>query len=236
MPAHGFQVFRHGKGAAHVGPHRTPQIAEALAGMAILAAPVAGGGHARVVFGFRGAAGLQAEEHGAHRILAVGRVAADEGFVFAVGDRALVDIIGEEVRAALDRTVNLRIDRLPACEQRLLAHDNGHVGDDADRVDRAVAGAHAAAGAIGSQDGRAVTEGAIDALGLGELERVAVDAGQHIGIARCQVILGEKQALVGPVPDWQSAIYRTCARQRAGIGLQAGLHRGVIGIARLHSG
>ena len=236
VPAHGFQILGHRQGPAHVGPHRSPQVAEALAGMTVFAAVETGGGHAGEVFGFHTAGVLQAKQHRAQRVLAIRRVARHERLMFAVGNRPLVGIPAEEIAAAQDRRIDFRVNRLAGRHQCLLAHDDGDVGGQPGLVDRAVGLDGAVQAAVGFQERTAVAVGAVAALDLGEGDGVVVDAGEHAGVARAQGILAEKNADVTPIPDVEARGDRSRGRQRAGKRLQTRLHRGVIGIGWRHPG
>ena len=131
-----------------------------------------------------------------------------EGLMFAVGNRPLVDVPGEEIRATLNGWIDLRIERLTCRLQRFFTDDDGDVRRDACLIDRAIRRDGTVQTAVRFQERSTVSVCAVTALNPSEGYRKIIQAGDHVGVSCAKVILAEKDTNVGPVPNIEGGLLR----------------------------
>ena len=162
---------RRSRGPAHAGPQTTPEVAEALAGVAVFTVAKRRRHHLREEPRFLGPVALQGEERGGHGVLAV-VVVMGPGHVLAVGNRSLVDVVAEEPGATIDGGGDLRIGHTA-----LPPHEDREIADQPRRIDGPVGRDRAVQAAISRWLGKPMAECAIHSLSSGEREREGLDGG-----------------------------------------------------------
>ena len=177
VPAHLIEMGGTRFITAHRGSEGGPEIAETLTRVTVFAADPSGHRHAGEILCFHGLGALQSEHHRRHCVFAVRCVTARPRFVLTIGNASFVDEIREEIRAAHDRRIDLRIDGNISRHQRLFSQHNPQIRDQSRRVHRAIPGNRAVQAAIRLPLRPAVAEGAILALALCQRRGVFVDAG-----------------------------------------------------------
>ena len=177
VPAHLIEMGGTRLITAHRGSEGGPEITEPLTRMAVLATDPSRHRHAGVILCFHRSGALQREHHRRHRVLAVRSVSARPRFVLTVRNAAFVDVVGEKIRTALDRRINLRIDGDVSRHQGFFPQHNPQIRDQSRRVHWAIPGNRAVQAAIGMLLRSAVTKGAVLALTFCQRRGVFVDAG-----------------------------------------------------------
>ena len=199
-------------------------------------------GHPRKILGLHGLV-IDAGKHDrSQRVLAVAGmiiirpgltlnlVLAEVWLVFAVGNRAPVDIVAEELGRALNGRINLRTHHPGLLPQR-----DRELGRQSGRVHRPVP-AHRAMGsprlpAAGRRDIREpVASGAEHTRMGGRIDDILTESMKHLGVVGQHVIFGEKDAVIAiPRREAGRLQVQILRRERPGVGLHDGQVGGIAG-------